>query len=651
MISPSSRPRGARPAPVVWWLAAGVGLLAIGIAAARYQRFRCLDQSRLKLIEDFNDGDRRNLVGGAWSASASGGSTIDCRAAKGALKGPRRSVGAIAVRLAPQGHARWTTDLNDLDISAATHVSFWIRSNAQMAPLSLELADNRQHAATLALTGSRAPAWHWKRVRIPLREFPGIDCNGLKRFGLAWSAQRWPLAATVMLDDIVFEGPSELFFLSLRDNLYGFPAAVHADGGRIAALPDAAMLQTIAHDTWGYFRDITDRHHHLVLNAIQFSPQPQLGDYTSPTDVGLYLMSVISAADFQFITRAEALERVQATVTQLASLAMWRHLFYNYYNTTNLQVTRAYVSSVDNAWLGAALVVARRTFPELYAACSSLLDRMDFGVFYDPQLAQMRLGFDAETGQFAPYHYGLVVSEARVLSLLAIGKGDVPADHWFRIYRTLPKEWTWQRQVPEGTFRQYRGHDVFQGHYVHNGTPFVPSWGGSLFEFLMPTLVVQERELAPHGLGLNDQRAVEMHRRFALEERGYPVWGLSPSSTPEPLGGYGEFGVAELGAKGYDDKGVVTPHGSILALEFAPADVLENIRQLLRRYPIYGPYGFYDAVDVKTGRVADRYLALDQGMILVAINNYLNGGIMRRRFHEDPIGKRIEWLLQEEQFF
>lgn len=626
------------------------GLIVVGLSVVRDQRLRPIDQSRLKLVEDFNDGDGRNLVGGQWSVSASAGSTIAFRHIQ-APQGPRRSVGALTVRVAPQGRVQWSTDLNDLDVSAATHLVFWIRSDPPLPSLTLELADNRQHTKVLALAGWRAPTWYWKQVRIPLREFAGIDCNGLQRLVLRVAARQPSLQATVLVDDIAFAGPSEVFFHSLRDNLFGFPARVHVDGAPIAKLADAAMLRTIASDTWGYFHDITDRRHHLVLNAIQFSPKPQIGDYTSPTDIGLYLMSVLSAADLQFITRAEALERVQGTVTQLGSLAMWKHLFYNYYNTTNLQVTRAYVSSVDNAWLGVALVVVRQAFPELQTACSSLLDRMDFGLFYDPQIQQMRLGFDADTGEFAPYHYGLVVSEARILSLLAIGKGDVSADHWFHIYRTLPKEWTWQRQVPEGHFRQYRGHDVFEGYYTYHDLPVVPSWGGSLFEFLMPTLVVQERELAPNGLGLNDQRAVEIHRRFALEERHYPVWGLSPSSTPDPQGGYGEFGVAELGAKGYDDKGVVTPHASILALEFAPKDVLENIRQLLTRYPMYGQYGLFDAVDVKTGRVAERYLALDQGMTLVAINNYLNHGIMRQRFHDDPIGKRIEWLLQEEQFF
>ena len=303
-----------------------------------------------------------------------------------------------------------------------------------------------------------------------------------------------------------------------------------------------------------------------------------------------------------------------------------------------------------------ALIVVRQAFPELAPLATSLLEPMDFSEFYDPQNGQMRLGYEIKEQRFAPYHYGLLSTEARIISAVAIGKGDVPEQHWFRVYRTLPKEWTWQRQIPHGTYRQYFGYDVFNGYYTYSDgqreIPFVPSWGGSLFEFLMPTLVIDEQRVAPRGLGLNDQRAVDIHIHYALQERGSPVWGLSPCATPkERHGGYSEFGVAALGSKGYKDEAIVTPHVSMLAVGFAPEAVQENLRGFLSRYAIYGPYGLYDAVDVKTGDVAYRYLALDQGMSLIALNNYLNGGAISRRFLADPIMKRVEPLLAAEQFF
>ena len=124
-------------------------------------------------------------------------------------------------------------------------------------------------------------------------------------------------------------------------------------------------------------------------------------------------------------------------------------------------------------------------------------------------------------------------------------------------------------------------------------------------------------------------------RWFRLDLRSFP--------------GSGCFFVAVLG--GYKDEAIVTPHASMLALSFAPEAVQKNIRALLSRYAIYGPYGLYDSVDVQTGDVAYRYLALDQGMILIALNNYLNHGAIQRRFEADPIIKRVEPLLRVERFF
>ena len=651
MRSRSSERGSSRPS-WAWWLsiASGVGLVVVvGSLVVRSVSLKG-EASRLKLIDDFSSGTGTNLVGGKSVTVSSPGSRISSRYVKVPTAGPRATTLALDVQLAPEGSASWTTSLHGLDISAATHLSFWIRIDPPTSQLTLELVDQPHHTDALRLGKFLAHTPQWQHVRLSLQGFPRVDLNQLDRLRMRLRTRATPLHVTIMLDDLAFEGPKELFFNSLRDNLHAFPTQIRINADQLSHMPPGAMLRLMAADTWGYFRDLTDTRHHLPVNSVQLAPERHIGDYTSPTDIALYLLSVLSAYDLNLINREEALQRVQATLTQLSSLASWHHFFYNYYSTTNLQIARPYISSVDNGWLAAALVVLRQAMPEVAGVCTSLLTQMDFGLFYDEQQGQMRLGYDTDNGAFAPYHYGLLASEARMLSLVAIGKRDVPEQHWFRIYRTLPKEWNWQRQVPQGTYRQYRGYDVFEGHYTYEGVAFVPSWGGSLFEFLMPTLVLRERELAPQGLGLNDQRTAELHMRYALKERRYPVWGLAPSATPNP-GSYAEFGVAALGAKGYEDHGVVTPYSSVLALELLPEAVIENIRQLLKHYPIYGEYGLYDAVDVKSGRVAYRYLALDQGMILIAINNYLNEGIMRKRWHADPIGKRTEWLLETERFF
>ncbi len=635
----------------------GLGVLAGAIAAWRLRpSYEQWTTDRAKVIDDFNDGQEPNLIGGESFTQSSSGAQVSSSLLR--IKTPSPGELALALRYSlPKGTSGvWGTGLNDLDISASKSLQFWFKAEHTPLPkVDVELVDGFGGKAAVPLRHLQATD-RWQHVSIPASAFQGVDFNRLARFILRLSATEHSLEGAVYLDDLALIGPPQVFFKSLEDNLYGFPHQALANPRRLLGLPTEQMLHEIARDTWGYFRDIVDHRHHLPLNYIQVKPIPLIGDYASTTDIALYLMSVVSAYDLDLIDYPSAMERVKGTLEQLTQLPKWKGFFYNYYSTTNLQITNQYISSVDNGWLAVALVIMRQAFPELTPLANRLLDPMDFKVFYDPTNGQIRLGYEMKEGRFAPYHYGLLSTEARIISAVAIGKGDLPEDHWFRVYRTLPKEWTWQRQAPKGTYKNYLGHDVFQGYYTYeNGQqeiPFVPSWGGSLFEFLMPTLVIDEQRLAPQGLGLNDQRAVEIHIHYALKERGFPVWGLSPCATPlNRHGGYSEFGVAALGSKGYKDEAIVTPHVTMLAMPFAPEAAQENVRQFLRRYQMYGPYGLYDSVDVKTGDVAYRYLALDQGMSLIALANYLTNGSIQRRFSADPVMKRVEALLKVEQFF
>jgi hypothetical protein len=220
------------------------------------------------------------------------------------------------------------------------------------------------------------------------------------------------------------------------------------------------------------------------------------------------------------------------------------------------------------------------------------------------------------------------------------------------LYRTLPAEWDWQKQIPRGEEINILGQPVFEGFYVYHDIPIVPSWGGALFEFLMPTLLMDELRIAPKGLGANGRNAIRAHIHHAIQEKEYPVWGLSPCAITEGLrGGYEEFGVSDIGSKGYKDGGVVTPHVTFLALPFEPEEAIKNIRAFLKLFPIYGPYGFYDSVDVTKGKVCYQYLALDQGMTLIALDNYLNNNAISARFHADLVGSRVEPLLAAEEFY
>jgi hypothetical protein len=171
-----------------------------------------------------------------------------------------------------------------------------------------------------------------------------------------------------------------------------------------------------------------------------------------------------------------------------------------------------------------------------------------------------------------------------------------------------------------------------------------------MFEALMPVLFVDERALAPKSLGRNAEVHVEVQRRWASEVLGYPVWGLSPAIAPGP-DGYREYGVAVLGtSKSYGEL-AVTPHATALALQVAPEAATAALRELAARYDAYGDFGFYDAVDPKSGEVATAYLALDQGMLFLALANHLKDGLVQKLFAADPIAKRALPILADEDFF
>ncbi|MBI5123887.1 MAG: hypothetical protein HZA72_00530, partial [Candidatus Omnitrophica bacterium] len=375
-----------------------------------------------------------------------------------------------------------------------------------------------------------------------------------------------------------------------------------------------------------------------------------IGDYTNITNVGLYLMCLVAGYDFKFINKDEAARRINLTLDSIERLDTYNGFPYNYYDITIFQRTSNFISFVDSGWLAAGLVVAKNAFPEAAGSrCQKILDKMNFAFFYDPVERHMYHGFYNNINYYSEYQYGALYTEPRAISYLAIGKGDVPREHWFALQRTFSDTWLWQTQMPKARKEKtYLGCITEGGYYIYNDIKFVPSWGGSMFEALMPALIIEEKEKAKRALGINDERHVRIQIDYALKTLGYPVFGMSPACVPE--GGYTEYGVKPLGIKGYKAS-VVTPHATFLALEFAPNECVANIRRMLKDYNAYGEYGFYDSINVETGKAALKYLCLDQAMSILALDNYLNDGAIRKRFAADPINKRAEELLKVEDFF
>jgi hypothetical protein len=457
-----------------------------------------------------------------------------------------------------------------------------------------------------------------------------------------------------------------------------------------AADGDRATLERYAHDTWRSFVHMVEPRTGLPADNIAGSLRASTRSaYTSPTNIGMYLWAVVSARDLGLIDAAEAVERIDRTLTSVEGLE--RHepsgQFWNWYSPqTGAKLTvwpengdRVYpfASSVDNGWLAAGLIVAANAVPELHDRAWALAESMDFGCYYDPNakadVGLIRGGFwatdDAPGGGavgdycgmgedvlYTGHHYGAFNTEPRIASYIGIALGQIPAEHYFGGWRTFPDtcDWSWPETKPIGEWRSYLGIDVFEGAYPYDDQLVVPTWGGSMFEALMVPLVVPEEEWGPTSWAVTHPLYVESQIEFGLDEAGYGYWGFSPSSNP--AGGYREYGVDAIGMEpngyaadvdrltlvdgGWDDpncyrpptaisdygQGVVTPHAAFLALDFAPEATLENLANLAADFPgLYGRGGFKDAVNVATGQVADRYLSLDQGMVMAALANELTG--------------------------
>jgi hypothetical protein len=370
-----------------------------------------------------------------------------------------------------------------------------------------------------------------------------------------------------------------------------------------------------------------------------------------------------------------------------------------------------FISNVDNGWYASGLIIVRQAMPELKHLVDSLIGPMNFGIFYDDRpethcntnpsvlgnqpTGQMFGGYYVGLPPYQGdnwmhyYHNGALYSDPRISAYIGMGLRQMPGNVWWRTWRTLPPpapytdcqstdpDFSWQGQWPvAGSWQTYtdpqsgQPFNVWEGHYVYTGSDltFIPTYAGGMFEGLMANEVVPETSWGLHSFGLADVRTAQVQIKYATEQLHYPVWGMSPSSTADDSGGYGGFGVEGLsfpyygaGANashpneglsqchGCATEDVVTPHASFIALDVVPQQAYANIQALRSIYPgVYGPDGFFDAVNPTTGSVGHRYLVLDQSMIMAALDNALQNRAMQRHFAGDPVSWAARTYLSME---
>jgi cyclic beta-1,2-glucan synthetase len=533
---------------------------------------------------------------------------------------------------------------------------------------------------------------------------------------------------------------------------------------------ETRFLRLLARRTWRFFETfVSEEENALPPDNFQQDPEPAIAHRTSPTNLGLYLLSTTVAHDFGWIGTLDMAKRLEDTLDSMTRLRRFRGHFFNWYDTRDLRpLDPVYVSTVDSGNLAGhliALAQACREFThrplfgpevlegirdavhlvldaehqaehsqrtqtvteahlratadamcavlddpptslpewahrieELEAQAENLLDiartlangveeesrsevlawarsvrncvrshardletaqflegldasqkaetnighqlsalalraeglvqAMDFRFLFDSSRKLFSIGYRIADGTLDPSCYDLLASEARLGSFVAIAKGDVSPRHWFLLGRAL---------TPVG-----------------RGAALV-SWSGSMFEYLMPLIVM--RQPAGSLLDLTCRLVVARQIQYGVE-RTVP-WGVSESAhnirDVELTYQYSDFGVPGLGLKrGLFGDVVVAPYATALAAMLEPRAALNNFARL-EEAGARGAYGFYEALDYTPSNLPENarvavvrsYMAHHQGMTLVSLGNVVHDGLTRRRFHAHPTVQAAELLLQE----
>ena len=322
---------------------------------------------------------------------------------------------------------------------------------------------------------------------------------------------------------------------------------------------------------------------------------------------------------------SDAPERFEAAVRELRTLGS-RYVSNSVGNREILARIDALIQAMERSIADTAAL--DRRLRAIVHASDKFFEEMDFSFLFDKSRKLFSIGFRAADASLDPNCYDLLASEARLTSFIAIAKGDVSSSHWFHLGRSL---------TPVG-----------------RGSALI-SWSGSMFEYLMPALVMR----SPEESLLSQTYAQVVARQIEYgEERGVP-WGISESAYNardiDFTYQYSSFGVPGLGLKrGLSQDLVIAPYATALAaMVDAPAAARNFVR--LAQAGGLGTYGFYEALDYTSTRlpegkdvaVVHAFMAHHQGMSLIAIADALRDGAMRTRFHAEPIVRATELLLQE----
>lgn len=466
---------------------------------------------------------------------------------------------------------------------------------------------------------------------------------------------------------------------------------------------DIVFLRRCAFRIWRFFDDlVTEEENYLPPDNLQNSPPNGVAHRTSPTNIGLYLLSVLSACDFGYLTTDKMYEKIAKTLDTIDRLETCNGHLLNWYDTRTLEPLRPkYVSTVDSGNYAACLIALKEGLKE-YAKTDSfhpsniqglkdaiLEEKAEYREFLDD------VSNETEMFQKLHLHSDEFSKNPTIQKMLSMfrEKQNVSADELIqRIERMIQmvsfsflyddrkelfsigyhaeeKKLTpsyydlLASEARQTSYIAIAKGEVGKRHWRRLGRSMAQfdshsglvSWTGTMFEYLMPLLL----QKSDKGSLLDETYQFAVDAQMEYAEKKHVPWGISESGfyrfDIDLNYQYQAFGIPDNGLKrGLAEDTVISPYSSFLAMMVRPHHALANLKRL-KELGAFRKYGYIEALDFTENRVqgekayemVDSYMAHHQGMSFLALNNVLNRGILQERFMRDSVMHSAHELLEE----
>ncbi len=404
------------------------------------------------------------------------------------------------------------------------------------------------------------------------------------------------------------------------------------DNKKTITIDDKKYLEDLARETWHFFSDnMNPGNNYLIPDNYQINRDYKADNKTSSTNIGLSLVSIVSACELGFINEEEAISMLNNVINTINKLAKWNGHLYNWYNIETLEVLKpSFISGVDSGNFIASLIVVKEFLKKhndstLVTTISDIIDNTNFKFLCDSGNF-IKLGYNDDDGKLTAAKYDRIMSECRIASYVAIAKGDISSKNWFVLDKTLT------------TYKCRKG---------------VISWFGTSFEYFMPLIFM--KNYANTLLDESYHFAYYAQKEYMLKINRSLPWGVSESAYNELDDSqnykYKAFGIPALRIRQEtESQEVIAPYGSILAITEFPKDVIKNIKKY-DKINMRGIYGLYESYDVNNKMPVYSFFAHHQGMILSSLANCIKDGVIQNYFASDERNKVYTILSKEKVQF